>query len=403
MPALNVYYQISGTASNGVDYQAIGNWVYVPSEAYSNDIVIRPIDLGQSDLKTAVLTLTNSPLMGPVGASIAVNYIIGSPSSATVSITNGPVTNIPPVVSIAYPPEGAVFYTPVNIPIVACARDWTGLSQSVEFFADSVSLGIVTNPVSILPPLSGPVPALPPMPPYRPFVLVWSNAPARRPCPDRQGHRQRRRLHPLRPGQYHRQSRSAAAAHQFPAGRPHHQPAQQLRVPCAGQPPDLRLCRRQGWFVTGVEFFAGTNDLGTGPPGHPASASTGTLPDSAADPNRPAEQPLVAGLEQRPAGHLPAHRRGRRQSRRFDRFRRGQRHHPPACAAADRDQLSSASSRPTRLPSRAPIAGRGWAWPPARPPGPIGPPRPPFAATSPIAVPRTPSSPCAASATPTAT
>ena len=73
--------------------------------------------------------------------------------------------------------DGAVFYTPVNIPIVACAQDVDGFVTSVEFFADNVSLGVVTNPVSILPPVIGPVPPLPPMPPYRPFVLVWSNAP----------------------------------------------------------------------------------------------------------------------------------------------------------------------------------------------------------------------------------
>jgi hypothetical protein len=176
-PALNVFYQISGTASNGVDYQSIGNWVTIPSGVLSRDVVITPIKLGQSVTKTVVLTLTNSPLMGPVGGSMPVNYIIGWPSSATVFITSGPVTNIPPMVSVASPADGDIFYAPVNIPIVACAQDLDGFVRSVEFFADNVSLGIVTSPVSILPPISGPVPTPLPMPPYRPFVLVWSNAP----------------------------------------------------------------------------------------------------------------------------------------------------------------------------------------------------------------------------------
>ena len=82
------------------------------------------------------------------------------------------------MISIVGPPDGAVFYTPVNLPIVACANDLDGAVVSVEFFADDISLGVVTNPVSILPPLGGPVTVLPPMPPYRPFALVWSNVPA---------------------------------------------------------------------------------------------------------------------------------------------------------------------------------------------------------------------------------
>jgi len=174
-PALNVYYRISGTASNGQDYQLIPNWVTIPSGVLSADIVINPTNHGQSAIETVTLTLTNSPLMGPL---TPINYVIGNPSSATVFITSGAVTNIPPEVSLVYPADGAVFYSPVNIPLVACARDLDGSVASVEFFADNVSLGVVTRPVSVLPPLGGPVPPLPPMPPYGPFVLVWSNAPA---------------------------------------------------------------------------------------------------------------------------------------------------------------------------------------------------------------------------------
>src|SRR5689334_15734276 len=41
-PSLNVYYQISGTASNGWDYQQIGNLLYIPSQATSGNITIQP-------------------------------------------------------------------------------------------------------------------------------------------------------------------------------------------------------------------------------------------------------------------------------------------------------------------------------------------------------------------------
>ena len=54
-PALNVYYGISGTASNGVDYRAIGQWVQLPSGVTSNTIVIEPINRGQTNIETVTL------------------------------------------------------------------------------------------------------------------------------------------------------------------------------------------------------------------------------------------------------------------------------------------------------------------------------------------------------------
>ena len=180
-PPLHVYYDIGGTAMNGVDYRAISHWVDIPSGVLCSDIVIYPTNIMANPVstsKTVILTLTNSPLLGPISPLIPINYSIASPSSANATIYPGPDTNNPPLVRIASPPDGAVFWTPVNIPIFACARDVDGFVSTVEFFADNVSLGIVSNPIAVLPPLSTAFPALPPMPPYRPFVLVWSNAPA---------------------------------------------------------------------------------------------------------------------------------------------------------------------------------------------------------------------------------
>src|ERR1035437_1300133 len=82
--ALNVYYCINGTASNGVDYQTIGNWVSLPAGVMSNTIVIHPINLGQTDIKTVTVDLCPSPLMIPVNL-LPVNYSIGSPRTAAIS------------------------------------------------------------------------------------------------------------------------------------------------------------------------------------------------------------------------------------------------------------------------------------------------------------------------------
>ena len=93
---LNVWFDLSGTASNGVDYAAISNHlVEIPAGVTSNTVVITPLASTPSSVaKTVVLTLTNSPLMTPV------NYAIGSPSSAMIYIADSGATNLPPSVSI---------------------------------------------------------------------------------------------------------------------------------------------------------------------------------------------------------------------------------------------------------------------------------------------------------------
>lgn len=156
---LNVYCRILGTATNGVDYQAISSFVQIPGGSYSNSVVITPINKGQPEIKTVTLVLAASPMMPPV------NYIIGYPSNATVFIKPATTTNIPPLVKISTPASGSTFYTPANIPICANAYDLDGYVATVEFFAGTNSLGIRTNNPMAANPLN-------------PFCLIWSNAPA---------------------------------------------------------------------------------------------------------------------------------------------------------------------------------------------------------------------------------
>src|SRR6266478_6002195 len=136
---LNIYYRIDGTASNGVDYAQIPNWVVIPAGVRANTITISPINNSQTNFETVRLTLAQPPILPPV------NYLIGYPSNATVYITSNPITNIPPFVRIETPTDGATFYAPVNIPICADALDLDGYVATVEFFADTNSLGITTN------------------------------------------------------------------------------------------------------------------------------------------------------------------------------------------------------------------------------------------------------------------
>src|SRR6267154_4687708 len=158
--SLNVFYRIDGTASNGVDYASIGNYVMIPAGIRANSITIKPIDNGQTNTETVMLQLSQPPTLPPV------NYSIGYPSNATVYIqtTNRSTTNFPPVVRILTPTNGSIFSTPADILICADARDPDGYVATVEFFAGTNSLGIRTN-------------CLPCATPQNPFCLTWSNVP----------------------------------------------------------------------------------------------------------------------------------------------------------------------------------------------------------------------------------
>ena len=74
--ALNVLYSVSGTASNGTDYQRLRGRASIRAERPSANVPVKPIDdtIAEPD-ETVVLTLSPDPA-----------YTIGSPSSATVTI-----------------------------------------------------------------------------------------------------------------------------------------------------------------------------------------------------------------------------------------------------------------------------------------------------------------------------
>jgi len=160
--ALNVFYDISGTASNGVDYAAISQWVAIPAGAMSNNIVIMPINKPSNGTitKTVVLQLANPPTLNPV------NFGIGVPSNAVVYLT----PPAPPAVRIVGPTNGAVFSAPANISLLATASDSTGPVTNVEFFAGRTDLGRGQSVVLDPPGVNG-VTGLA-------YWLNWQNVPA---------------------------------------------------------------------------------------------------------------------------------------------------------------------------------------------------------------------------------
>jgi hypothetical protein len=101
-------------------------------------------------------------------------YRAGVPSNAEVYIADAqepPPTNCPPVVRITSPPNGAIFRSPLNIPLFAYALDREEAIASVEFFTGARSLGL-GEPVTGRSNVTGTARAT------NMYVLVWSNAPA---------------------------------------------------------------------------------------------------------------------------------------------------------------------------------------------------------------------------------
>src|SRR5205823_4081018 len=124
------------------------------------------------------LTWSNVPPGGYVLTARATDNGGASTVSDPVNITvkpGPPPTNIPPVVRITSPANGALFHAPVDVPIYAYAHDSDDAVASVEFFAGSNSLGFGS---SIICPSNPPCPTCPVRPcPTNTYLLVWSNAP----------------------------------------------------------------------------------------------------------------------------------------------------------------------------------------------------------------------------------
>jgi hypothetical protein len=120
---------------------------------------------------------------GYVLTAVATDNGGASAGSAPVNILvrQGPATNLPPVVRLISPVNGAVFRAPVSIPLYAYANDPDGGVAAVEFFAGTNGLGAGQHVPVAVPLASGAIIVGGPVPPIYPtnlFWLIWSNAPA---------------------------------------------------------------------------------------------------------------------------------------------------------------------------------------------------------------------------------
>jgi hypothetical protein len=163
---LTVFIRVSGTASNGLDYREIGQSVTFGAGASFLHLPVHPLDDREVEPTETVIVRIEPPLCAAIMPPPPGCYTPGSNFTATVFIRDAPVeTNSPPIVRLISPtnesrfPEGATFR------VCADAFDHTLYVDTVEFFANDRSLGVVTNyPHSLAP--------------YVPYCVLWSNAPA---------------------------------------------------------------------------------------------------------------------------------------------------------------------------------------------------------------------------------
>ncbi len=76
--ALKVFYKIGGTAKNGVDYKRLSGAVVIPAGAAVSDVSVKPVDDKRREgTLTVIVNIIDNQ-----------SYTAGSPSSATVAITD---------------------------------------------------------------------------------------------------------------------------------------------------------------------------------------------------------------------------------------------------------------------------------------------------------------------------
>jgi PKD repeat protein len=151
---LVVFYALSGTATNGVDYNLLGGSVTIPAGAASANVTVRPIDDAEYEGdETVALTLVTNP-----------SYQLGSPNNATVIIKDNDlptvsITATTPNASEVGPTPGVftVFRTGITTSSLTVnyttsgtatgATDYLALPGSLMIPAGSPSATITVTPI----------------------------------------------------------------------------------------------------------------------------------------------------------------------------------------------------------------------------------------------------------------
>jgi putative intracellular protease/amidase len=115
---LTVSYAISGTATNGTDYDTLTGRVTIPADQASATVTVRPIDDPfVENSETVILTLLDAD-----------TYDLGSASSATATIISDDVAPALPLVGI-FASDGFAAERNLNVAVFTVRRTSEGISQ----------------------------------------------------------------------------------------------------------------------------------------------------------------------------------------------------------------------------------------------------------------------------------
>ena len=131
--ALDVTLSFSGSASNGVDYQAVKGTATIPAGFLAIDIPITPIVANTGNKQVTFTIETNSA------------YARSLHRSATVNIIDDTFNDPRPTIDLTSPTNGSSFTAPATVTVTATAGEPDFKISSVSFFADDLLIGRATN------------------------------------------------------------------------------------------------------------------------------------------------------------------------------------------------------------------------------------------------------------------
>src|SRR6185503_15475657 len=168
--ALNVFYRVSGSASNGVDYEKLSGEVNIPVGATTAEIFVEAIDDSLVEGTESVILNVIPPVCPAIYPPPPEYYTVGRPDTAIAYIrdNDAPPSNSPPTVRITAPPTGSMFREGSDIKIEAVTVDRDGYAPMVEFFANDRKIGEQIINFIMAPPDGTPIE----------FSFTWSNVAA---------------------------------------------------------------------------------------------------------------------------------------------------------------------------------------------------------------------------------
>jgi hypothetical protein len=165
--ALLVQYRVGGSASNGVDYDKLSGDVAIPAGATTAEIFINAIDDTLVEGTESVIVTVVPPICPAIYPPPPECYAVGRPDTAIAYIRDNDFapSNLPPVVRITAPPNGALFREGSDVQIEAVTVDRDGYAPMVEFFANGRKIGEEVINFIQVPPDGTPIQ----------FSFTWSN------------------------------------------------------------------------------------------------------------------------------------------------------------------------------------------------------------------------------------